>query len=156
MAYVDAKRDLIRVARQLRADYNLKPSQDIDFIVRPASAKTGELLALEVDSINRLVRGQVKIIPDYKTSGAAPGLVSKAGNVYMPAEGLIDVEAETARLQKQLDELEGHINRSHARLSNDAFVSKAPEAVVEQQRAQQQELIEKADKIRGLLKSLEN
>ncbi|WFB35728.1 valine--tRNA ligase [Kiritimatiellota bacterium B12222] len=155
MVFVDAKRDLIRVARQLRADYNIKPSQEIAFIVRPASTKLEEALGQELESLNRLVRGKVTVQSDYKAQGAVPGLVSKAGNVYMPADDLIDVEAEIARLQKQLDELEGHINRSHARLSNDAFISKAPEKVVEQQRAQQQELIEKADKIRGLLKSLE-
>ncbi|MGA0334265.1 MAG: class I tRNA ligase family protein [Kiritimatiellia bacterium] len=154
MAFVDAKRDLIRVARQLRADYNIKPSQEIEFIVRPANAGMGEALAAEIDSLNRLVRGQVRLEADYKAEGAVPGLVSKAGNVYMPADDLIDVEAEMARLQKQLEELEGHINRSHLRLSNEAFIRKAPEEVVEQQRAQQQELIEKAEKIRGLLKSL--
>lgn len=154
MVFVDAKRDLIRVARQLRADYNIKPSQEIDFIVRPSSTKLGEALAGEIEALNRLVRGKVRLDAAYKAEGAVPGLVSKAGNVYMPADDLIDVDAETARLQKQLDELEGHINRSHVRLSNDAFISKAPEAVVEQQRAQQKELIEKADKIRGLLKSL--
>ncbi|MGA0370145.1 MAG: valine--tRNA ligase, partial [Kiritimatiellia bacterium] len=154
MAFVDAKRDLIRVARQLRADYNIKPSQEIEFIVRPANAGMGEALAAEIDSLNRLVRGQVRLEADYKAEGAVPGLVSKAGNVYMPADDLIDVEAEMARLQKQLEELEGHINRSHLRLSNEAFIRKAPEEVVEQQRAQQQELIDKAEKIRGLLKSL--
>mgnify|MGYP000586723818 CR=1 FL=1 len=155
MTFVDAKRDLIRVARQLRADYNIKPSQEIDFIVRPSSATMEEALSGELDSLNRLVRGKVQINSKYKAEGAVPGLVSKAGNVFMPADDLIDVEAEVARLQKQLDELEGHINRSHARLSNEAFISKAPEAVVEQQRAQQQEIIGKADKIRGLLKSLQ-
>jgi len=156
MAFVDAKRDLIRAARQLRADYNIKPSQEIDFIVRPSSSSLGKTLAEEIDSLNRLVRGKVSLQPDYKAEGAVPGLVSKAGNVFMPADDLIDIEAETARLQKQLDELEGHINRSHVRLSNEAFIRKAPKAVVEQQRAQQQELIEKADKIRGLLKSLKS
>ncbi len=154
MKYVDAKRDLIRVARQLRADYNIKPSQDIEFKVRPANKGLGALLLTELQSINRLVRGQVSVDADYKPAGAVPGLVSKAGNVFMPADDLIDVEAEVERLDKQLTELKGHIDRSHARLSNHAFISKAPEDVVAQHRAQQQELIEKADKIRALLKSL--
>jgi valyl-tRNA synthetase len=67
---------------------------------------------------------------------------------------LFDVEAEVERLNKQLTELKGHIDRSHARLTNHAFISKAPEDVVAQHRAQQQELIEKPDKVRALLKSL--
>jgi valyl-tRNA synthetase len=155
MAFVDAKRDLIRVARQLRSDYNLKPSQEISYVVRPADAVLAEQLAEDLASIDRLVRGSVTLDQNYKATGAVPALVSKAGNVFMPVEGLIDVEAEVERLQKQVEELEGHINRAHARLNNENFISKAPAEVVEQHRAQQQELIEKADKVRALLKSLQ-
>jgi len=155
MEFVDAKRDLIRAARQLRADYNIKPSQDIGFIVRPSTGEMAAGLSEELDSINRLVKGAITLDPDYRPEGAAPGLVSKAGNVFMPAEGLIDVKAEVERLNKQLKELEGHISRSHARLSNESFVSKAPPDVVEQHREQQKTLIGKADKVRALLKSLQ-
>jgi valyl-tRNA synthetase len=156
MDLVDAKRDLIRAARQLRADYNIKPSQEISFIVRPATADLAETLAQEIESLNQLVRGTVTLDTEYRPEGATPGLVSKAGNVFMPADGLIDVEAETARIEKQLNEMIGHIERSKARLSNDAFVSKAPAEVVEQHRSQQNEMIEKADKLRALLKSLKS
>ena len=151
---VDAKRDLIRAARQLRADYNIKPSRAIDFVVRPVDAAMAETLSSELDSVNLLVAGSVTLDPDYRPEGAAPGLVSKAGNVFMPADGLIDVAAETDRLEKQLRELVGHIERSRARLANDNFVSKAPPEVVEQHRAKQNDLVEKADKVRALLKSL--
>jgi valyl-tRNA synthetase len=151
---VDAKRDLIRAARQLRADYNIKPSQDIRFIVRPVDDRMARTLEEEVESVNLLVRGTIDLDPDYTPEGATPGLVSKAGNVFMPADGLIDVAAEVERLGKQLEELVEHIERSKARLSNENFVSKAPEDVVEQHRAKQNDLIEKADKIRALLKSL--
>ncbi len=152
--FVEAKRDLIRAARQLRADYNLKPGLEIDYIVRPASDALAALLTEEVASIGKLVRGRVRIDPAYQPQGAAPGLLSKAGYVFMPAEGLIDVAAERERLTKQLAETEGHIDRGNARLTNDAFVSKAPPQVVEQIREQQNGLLEKAEKLRALLKSL--
>jgi len=154
MEFVVSKRDLIRAARQLRADYNIKPSQEIDFIVKPVSGDMAGSLEGELESLNLLVKGTVTIDSGYTPEGAAPGLVSKAGNVFMPADGLIDVEAEVERLTKQLEELIGHIDRSNARLNNEAFISKAPAEVVEQHRAKQQELVEKADKIRALLKSL--
>ena len=154
LGFVEAKRDLIRAARQLRADYNLKPSLEIDFVVRPASADLETQLAAELDSVNRLVRGRVRLDAAYQPEGAAPGLVCKAGNVFMPVEGLIDVAGEIERITKQLDEVTGHIQRGNARLSNEAFVSKAPEQVVEQQRAQLGDLVTKAEKLRALLKSL--
>jgi valyl-tRNA synthetase len=154
LEFVDNKRDLIRAARQLRADYNLKPGQEIDYIVRPATPELAAALSAEVSSINQLVRGRVTVDAAYQPKGAAPGLVSKAGYVFMPADGLIDVAAEKERLGKQLTETEGHINRGAAKLSNDAFISKAPAQVVAQIQEQQDGLVEKADKLRALLKSL--
>jgi len=155
LEFVDAKRDLIRAARQLRADYNLKPGQEIAYIVRPANEAIGQELAAELDALNQLVRGQVTLDADYAPAGAAPGLVSKAGMVFMPADGLIDVAAEVDRLQKQLAETDGHITRSRARLGNEAFISKAPENIVAQQQEQLDGLVEKAEKLRALLKSLQ-
>lgn len=152
--FVDAKRDLIRAARQLRADYNLKPSQSIRYIVRPAHPELAERLHAERDSINQLVRGEVTFDADWQPEGAAPGLVSKAGMVFMPADGLIDVAAEKERIQKQLKETEGHITRMQGRLNNTSFVSKAPPDIVAQQQAQLDELLEKAGKLKTLLASL--
>lgn len=154
LEFVEAKRDLIRAARQLRADYNIKPSQEIDYIVRPEGGAMAAALASEIASVNQLIRGNVTLDAAFQPRGAAPGLVSKAGMVFMPAEGLIDVAAEAGRIGKQLKEVEGHITRGHARLSNDAFVSKAPPHVVAQIQEQQDGLIEKAAKLKALLSSL--
>jgi valyl-tRNA synthetase len=151
---VDAKRDLIRAARQLRADYNIKPSQEIEYIVRPEDDGIAAALEAEIASLNQFVRGRVRLERAYQPEGAAPGLVSKAGMVFMPADGLIDVAAESERIGKQLKDVEGHIARGHARLGNDAFVSKAPPHVVAQIQEQQDGLTEKAEKLRALLKSL--
>ncbi len=55
--------------------------------------------------------------------------------VYVPLTGLMDLAAERKRLQKERDDLGGHIQRLDAKLANEGFVSKAPAAVVEQERA---------------------
>ncbi len=154
MNFVEAKRDLIRAARQLRSDYNLKPSQMIDYIVVPARPELQEALDMEKASIEGFIRGTLCVDSAYEPQGAAPGLLSKSGHVYMPVDGLIDVEAERERIAKQLKETEGHIQRGQGRLSNEKFISKAPPEVVEQAQEQQRTLVEKADKLRLLLKSL--
>jgi valyl-tRNA synthetase len=152
--FVEAKRDMIRVARQMRADYNLKPSQAVRFIVKPSRDTWVDDLRADTESIGKLIRGSVEIDAAYEPKGAVPGLVSRVGYVYMPVEGLIDLEAERTRLKKQVEELEGHIARGNQKLANDSFVSKAPREVVEQIREQQKGLIEKADKVRALLANL--
>ena len=55
--------------------------------------------------------------------------------IYLPLKGLIDIDKEMARLKKELDNLNGEIKRAEAKLNNQGFVSKAPAAVVEKERA---------------------
>ncbi len=60
--------------------------------------------------------------------------------VYVPLHGLMDLAAERRRLEKERDDLRGHIERLAAKLANDGFVAKAPAAVVEQERGRLAEL----------------
>jgi len=74
-----------------------------------------------------------------------PSGVSKLGTVYMPLEGLIDVQAETQRLSAQLEKVRNDIERTSSKLNNRGFVSKAPPEVVEEQTKRKAELIEKSE-----------
>jgi valyl-tRNA synthetase len=60
--------------------------------------------------------------------------------VYVPLHGLMDLDVERKRLMKERDELRGHVERLNGKLANEGFVSKAPAAVVEQERARLAEM----------------
>ena len=64
-----------------------------------------------------------------KPENAMAGVVSGV-EIYLPLKGLIDVEKETARLQKEQEKLQKEIKRLNGKLSNEGFLSKAPEQVV--------------------------
>ena len=59
----------------------------------------------------------------------------KGGEIYLPLEDLIDISKELERLGKEKERLEGEINRVSGKLANKSFVSRAPAAVVDQERA---------------------
>ena len=71
--------------------------------------------------------------------------------VYVPLAGLMDLGAERARLRKERDELVTHMERLTGKLANEGFVSKAPAAVVEQERAR---LAEMKDRLASLERNL--
>ena len=54
--------------------------------------------------------------------------------ILIPMAGLIDKDAELARLSKEITKLEGDIQRTKGKLANESFVSKAPEAVVQKEK----------------------
>ena len=76
------------------------------------------------------------------------------GTVYVDIKGAVDVEAETKRLQKEKAKLEGAINGAKARLSNEAFTSKAPQNVIDGAKKQLEENIAKLAEVEKLLAGL--
>ena len=59
--------------------------------------------------------------------------------IYLPLAGLINIDDEIARLEKEAAKLQDEVNRVEKKLSNEKFVAKAPEAVVESERAKGKE-----------------
>ena len=149
--YVDAKHDLIRVGRTLKADCNLPVSKRVDYIIKPLSPVFEKRLADDIESLKSLMRAEsITLDRSFAPGKAMPSGLSQAGTIYMPVDDLVDVEAETERLDTQLAKLNEDLDRINRKLDNLDFINKAPEAVVEQQRKRKQELLDKADKLRKL------
>jgi len=72
--------------------------------------------------------------------------------ILIPMAGIIDVEAERERLKKEIDNNQNFVTKLEAKLSNDNFVSRAPEKVVELER---QKLSDAQDKLNNLMEQLE-
>ena len=154
-AYVDAKHELIRIGRTLRADYNLNPSRKVDYIIRPAGARDARRLLADQESIAGLLKaGQVRIEPEFEPAGAMPSGLTALGTIYMPLEGLVDPAAETARLARQLDKVEADLHAVARKLDNLDFVGKAPAHVVEVQKTRKKELLEKREKLQQMIQTL--
>jgi valyl-tRNA synthetase len=145
--YVDAKHDMVRVGRQLRADYGIAPGKRINYLVRPDSTQAQKFLLADIDAAKAALRAENITIDSQLQPEAMPGAISRIGMVYMPVEGLIDVEAELTRLNGELAKITGFISNTTRKLENRNFVDKAPAEVVEKTRAQKADLIEKAEKL---------
>jgi len=153
--YVDSKHELIRVGRTMRADYGIVPSRKIDYLIKPNTAEAAELLSVDAESIKMLLRaGSLRIDTDLVPDRAMPSGLSQLGAIYMPLEGLVDIESELARLSGQLEKVIGDLERTNRKLDNESFVSKAPTHVVEQQRVRRRELVEKKEKFERLVATL--
>jgi valyl-tRNA synthetase len=155
VAYVDAKHDMVRVGRLLRADYGIAPGKRIDYMIRPNTPELAELLVADTGAVKIALRCEnLTIDIDLKTEKAVPSAMSQLGTVYLPVEDVIDVEAELKRLNDELLKINGFISNATKKLSNERFVNNAPEDVVAQVRETKVGLLAKADKIKGMMESL--
>ena len=126
--------DVINAVRNLRATMNVAPSRRAHMMLR---AKEGWHDTLEEGALyfKRLAgASEVSFIGDGETVEKAASAVCPCCEVFIPLGELVDVEAELKRLAKEQKNLESEIARGEGKLSNQGFMSKAPAALVEQER----------------------
>ncbi len=153
--YVDARHELIRAGRMLRADCGIAPGQKLDYIIKSNSSELTDWLKADLATVKSTLKArEVTVDPAFTPGTAMPGTLTPIGTIYMPVEGLIDVKAESVKLTKQLEELGGHLERANQRLGNQAFISKAKPEVLAQFEKSRQELQEKFQKTKRLLEML--
>ncbi|MEZ2351388.1 valine--tRNA ligase [Caballeronia sp. RCC_10] len=124
---------VIDACRNLRGEMNLSPAVKVPLLAHGDAARLSTF-ALYVAALARL--SEVKIIDDEaaldKEAHGAPVAIIGANKLVLKVE--IDVAAERERLSKEVDRLSGEIAKCNAKLGNESFVSKAPAAVVDQER----------------------
>ena len=153
--YVDCKHELIRTGRTMRSDYGIVPSRRIEYLIKPNTAEAAELLATDTESVKLLLRAESLLVDtDLVPEKAMPSGLSQLGTIYMPLDGLVDIESERTRLAGQLEKVLADLDRTNRKLDNEGFVSKAPAQVVEQQRVRRRELLEKKEKFERLVSTL--
>jgi valyl-tRNA synthetase len=148
---VGAVKETVSRARALKADYNLASRRDVTFHVVAGDAEW----ALVEGNLNKLLRmtGAAEIARRDRVDGA-PAAVTPGGTFYLDLASTVDTAAEKQRLAKELEALRKHIGGTESRLGNQAFVAKAPPAVIEGARKQLAELQAKAAEIERLLAAL--
>ncbi len=143
-AAIGQLQETLGAVRNIRSEYNVAHGRQIDVMIRAAEAPLLRALDAEGDAARRL-GGIGGLSFDGELHGAeATAVLTSGAEVHVPLEGLIDLERERARLDKQADELRNLVERSEKRLASEDFVKKAPEAVVAQSR----------DKLEGLKEQL--
>jgi valyl-tRNA synthetase len=151
---VDQKFDLVRAARNLKGTYNIPTVQKVPFFVKPTTAEMAVFLEAGANELRSLLgASELTIDTDYEPQIVAPSGVSGIGSVFMPLDGIVDVEEEKAKLNKQKAELTKAINGTEGKLKNENFVARAPEAVVQKEREKILDYKEKLARIETLLAS---
>ncbi len=140
--------DAIKAVRSRRAEMNVPPSRKAEIFVETDRA---DVFEAGKQYMLRLAYGSNITISDKAPAGAedmAAAITDKA-RMYMPMAELIDFEKELTRIAKEKEKAQKELDRIEGKLSNQGFISKAPEAVVAAER-------EKAEKLKSLLKNLED
>jgi valyl-tRNA synthetase len=153
---MEAVMEVVRTIRNARAEYKVEPGKWVE-----ANIYTGDLLAgLKglAPHMETLAKARpLHILPRAdRPAGAAKAMVCvlKDADVVIPLAGMVDFDAEKARLSKEIETLEREIARLTQRLGDEQFTSKAPAAVIEKEKSRLQEYKDKAARMQAELKQL--
>ena len=127
--------EIIRAIRNLRAEMNVAAGKRTHLMLLPADG-WAETLAHAGQYFQRLAGASETAIIESSAAVTEKTVsaVTKACTLYIPLGDLVDFEKEIARLSKELDNLHKEIARAEGKLNNPGFVSKAPAALVEQEK----------------------
>ena len=148
-----AKYDLVRAVRNLRASYQISTTLPLDVVITPASPEAKAFLELDKDALGALLNAKTMTLGE-KPRGPAGVALSAMGTAFVPLAGLVDLEAEKTRLQKQSEEAVKYIATLEKKLSNQGYVQHAPAAAVEADRTHLAETQDKLARIKAQLADL--
>ena len=130
--------DLVTAVRSLRAEMNIPPSTLTPLVLVNVPKEARERAERWTDVVKRLARLSEISFATEMPQGAVQLLV-RGEVAALPLKGVIDFDAERARLQKEITKAEADIKRVDAKLGNADFMARAPEEVVEEQRERRDE-----------------
>jgi len=149
--------DIVRSVRNIRAEVDTPLSQKIRLFIQADQEEIVNELEANESYLNFFCNpSDLEISTKINIDEEAMTAVVTGAQLYLPLEGLIDFEEEIKRLEKELEKWQSEINFVQKKLSNENFVSRAPEHIVEEERSKEKDYQEKYNRVKDRLEQMKN
>ena len=150
--HIEARNELVTQGRNLRRTANIAANKKIKFILKPVH----ELAAHDVEVLKLLLNAEeVEVSANYQPGKNTMTVRAELGDLFLPLEGLIDKEAETARLKKELEKIEAEAAKVEQKLANPNFTQKVPANVLQEHQQRLAEWQSKREHVKSALAALQ-
>jgi len=147
--------DIIRSVRNIRAEVNTPMSKQIKLHIKAKDEAVLSQLEKNRSYLERFCNPSELVLATEITSPEkAMTSVVTGAELFLPLEGLINIDEEIKRLEKELDKLDKEVERVQKKLSNEGFVKKAPQKVIEEEQAKEKDYLEKRETVRERISEL--
>lgn len=142
--------NVVTAIRNIKGEMNIAPSLRVDLFI-----KTEKIINEQLEYIKKLVKAKnITVDSKLEKPKASASKVLNNCEIYIPLEGLIDLELERNRLQKEISRLEGSLIGIDKKLSNEKFVNNAPVEVVEKEKQKKEDWQNNIVKLKNLLEDI--
>ncbi len=152
---IELLKKIIMETRKTRTENGLDPNLRINTFLRYGIEKEKEVIEPLLPYFNFLTKAaETKIVSNFESLPKGFRGVSQNWEILLPIDNVDNLKNEINRLSKELIKLDSIIERNESKLSNEGFVSKAPESVILKFKTTLQESIEKKNKIKNTIGDL--
>ncbi|MFH5834046.1 valine--tRNA ligase [Halalkalibaculum sp. DA384] len=146
---------MVSAIRNIRAEFNVPMRADIDLRIKARNEKLATQLQQNEWIFRKLQDiGSFDVTTDLQQPQASASSVVEGSEIFVPLEGLIDLDKERQRIEKEIDRLEGFLKSVNGKLGNEQFVENAPDDVVQRERDKKEDTETNLEKLRGILEEL--
>lgn len=139
--------DVVTGIRNIRGELNLSPGLQLTAMIRTMEG-TKAVIDENITYITKLAKADIETGDDIVSPEGAATSIRPSMEIYVPLKGLFDIDAEISRLSREMSKVQEAFTFIDKKLSNEGFVKKAPEAVVEENKAKHAELKDKITSIK--------
>jgi len=146
--------DIVRGIRNIRSEMGVPPSKKATALFFVEDKSKEDFIAEVTPYLKTLAALEdVKVLVNKDNIGKSASAVVKGFEIFLPLEDLIDLSKEVERLEKEIKKLEGEVERIDKKLSNQGFVAKAPEEVIEKEKEKREGYLTDLNLVRKRLDS---
>jgi valyl-tRNA synthetase len=146
---------VVTAVRSVRAELNVHPGKRSDLYIKVDSSAFKALLENHIDYFRSLIRvDTLHVGADVKKPPTSASTIISGAEIFIPLEGLIDVEVEKKRLEKELDNLKSHLIKLSKKLANADFLANAPKEVIDREKTKKEDYQERIEKLNKNLEQI--
>ncbi|MCB1209063.1 MAG: valine--tRNA ligase [Verrucomicrobiales bacterium] len=143
------KYEVVTLGRGLKSSFNI--NKRTRFVLKPAQ----ELPDYEIEVLRILLNAEpLDVDAAYVAPKGTPTALTPLGELFLPLEGLIDVDAERIRVAKELDKVEAELQKVRAKLADENFTSKVPQKVLDDHTQREADWSAQQAKLKIMLEAL--
>ncbi|RFA34547.1 valine--tRNA ligase [Virgibacillus dokdonensis] len=148
---------IIKAVRNIRAEVDTPMSKQVKLLIQAESESIVKELEEERHYLERFCNtSELTIMEEIDVPEKAMSAVVTGAELFLPLEGLIDFDKEITRLEKDLAKWTKEVERVQKKLTNEGFINKAPQAVIEAEKQKEKEYLDKQAKVQARLHELKN
>ncbi|HRH94709.1 MAG TPA: valine--tRNA ligase [Prosthecobacter sp.] len=143
------KYEAVYLGRGLKSTFNI--NKKVRFILKPSQ----ELPDHEIEVLRILLNAEpLDVDATFAPTQGTPSALTPLGTLFLPLDGLIDVEAERARIGKEVAKAESELEKVTAKLADEKFTSKVPQKVLDEHQQRKTDWQEKLAKLKEMMAAL--